>query len=343
MVDIPSYISIPLLIFFLLMIAFYSSTETAFACFNKYKFKVEAEDGSKKAKLILSLYEHFDTTLISVLIGNNIFAILVSFVSTFLFMGLFSKVMDDSLISLLASIIMAIFIFLFGDTIPKLIAKRIPDKVVRLNCYPMFFFVILFYPVGIIFRGITFLVRKLFKADRTIEVTEEDFASAIEDIEEAGLLEENESDILQATLDFDDTSVKEILTRKKKMQMIDVSSLTTEKLLDILAKTPYSRLPMYAGNTDKIVGVLVVKNYLNAYLTNPKVTNWKDYVQKPYFVTPSVKIDDLVEGFNKHHTHIAIVRKESKVLGMVTMEDVLEELVGGIKEMGKELSPEGRK
>ena len=124
------------------------------------------------------------------------------------------------------------------------------------------------------------------------------------------------------------------------MVMLDISTLTTDKLLAFLADCKYSRLPLYAKNRDKVVGVLVVKNYLSAYLTSPKTTNYKDYVQKPYFVTPSVKIDDLLDGFKKHHTHIAIVRKDNKLVGMVTMEDILEELVGGMKETGKDLPTE---
>lgn len=338
MVDIPSYIGIPLLVLFLLMSAFYNATETAYTCLNQYKFKVEAEDGSRTAKLVLRLHDHFDATLISVLIGNNVFAVLISFVSTILFMGWFGKYIDDSVVSLLASIIMAIFTFLFGDTIPKLIAKKMPDKTARFTAYPMAFFVILFYPIGLIFRGLSYLVRKMFHADKMVEVTEEDFTSAVEESEEAGLLEENESDIIQATLEFDDTSVKEVLTPRRRMQMLDISGLTTEKLLAFLAKTNYSRLPLYAKNPDKIVGVLVVKNFLNAYFVSPKTTNYLDYVQKPYFVSPSVKIDDLLDGFKKHHTHIAIVRKEGKLVGMVTMEDVLEELVGGIKETAKNVA-----
>ena len=337
MVDIPSYIGIPLLVLFIVMIAFYSSTETAFACLNKYKFKVEAEDGNKTAKLVLRLYDHFDTTLISVLIGNNVFAILLSFVSTFMFMNWFQNLLDDYWISLIASIAMAILTFLFGDTIPKLIAKNNPDRLVRFNVYPLVVFVALFYPLSLIFRGLSFLVKKIFRLDKAIEVTEEDLTSAIEDAEEAGLIEENESDLLQATLEFDDTTVKEVLTPKKRMQMIDLEGLTTEQLLNTISQSKYSRLPLYWRNKDHVVGVLMVKNYLSAYLSNPKTTNYMAHVQKPYFVTPSVKIDNLLEGFRKNHTHIAIVRsKDGKLIGMVTLEDVLEELVGGMQETGKE-------
>ena len=340
MVDIPSYVGIPLLIFFIAMHAFYSATETAFTCLNQYRFKVEAEDGNKTARRVLKLYDHFDTTLISSLVGSNVAAVLLSFISTMLFMKWFGEILDDSVVSLIASISMAVLTFLFGDAIPKMIGKRMSDKVVRFNVYPMMFFIVLFYPLTLIFRGISWVVHKIFKMDQLVEVTEEDFTSAVEEIEEAGMLEENESDLIQATLEFDDTSVKEVLTSKRKMVMLDLATLTTEKLLKFLSQCEYSRIPLYAKNRNNVVGILVVKNFLNAYLSSPKTTNYKDYVQKPYFVTPSVMIDDLLDGLKKHHTHIAIVRKEGELIGMVTMEDVLEELFGGIKETGKNILEE---
>ena len=174
--DLPDWASIILLLFFLLMSAFYSATETAFACLNKYKFQIEAEDGKKSSKLIIRLYEHFETTLITVLIGNNLFAILISTVSTFLFLNWFQGLLSESLVSLLASIIMAIITFMFGDTIPKFVAKRAPNAVVRFVVYPTVFFVILFFPVSSIFRGLEWLTRKIFRAKPEADFTDEDFA-----------------------------------------------------------------------------------------------------------------------------------------------------------------------
>ena len=331
--DLPDWASILLLLFALLMSAFYSASETAFACLNKYKFQIEAEDGKRSSKVICKLYEHFDTTLITVLIGNNLFAILISTVSTFLFMHWFKGIFDDSMISLLASIIMAIVTFMFGDTLPKFIAKRAPNAVSRFVCYPMVFFVVIFYPVSLLFRFIEWLARKAFRAKPEAEFTDEDFAEEIERKEKEGELEENESDIIVNSIDFGDTAIKEVFTPVKKMSMLNSEGLTTKKVLEFLKKCPYSRIPVYYQSPDRMVGVLVVKNFLAAYLHDPKVS-YLPYVQKPYFVTPAVKIDDLIDGFREHHTQIAIVKKDQKVIGMVTTEDVLEELVGKIDEKG---------
>ncbi|MCF0112793.1 MAG: DUF21 domain-containing protein, partial [Bacilli bacterium] len=226
MEEIPDWIAIVLLVFFVCMCAFYSATETAFACLNRYKFEVEADEGKKSSSLIVRLYEHFETTLISVLIGNNVFAVLVSTFSTFLFYRWFSALMADgtldaSIVSLIASISMSLIVFLFGDTIPKFIAKKMPENVARLTVYPMTFFIILFYPFSLIFRGINFVAKKMFRAKEELPITNEDIASEIEKMEEVGELEENESDIIVNSLDFAETSVKEVLTPRTRMSMID--------------------------------------------------------------------------------------------------------------------------
>lgn len=316
---------------FLAMSAFYSATETAFGCLHKFRFKVEADEGSKTAKLIVFLYEHYDTTLVSVLIGNDLFQVGLSSISTLLFLNIFQSVIDDSLVSLIASIVMAVLVFLFGDTIPKVIAKRIPDQTARFAAWPMAFFVILFYPVSLFFRFFMWLFKKIFKTKAPPELSEEDFNNVVEKIAKEGALEKNESGIIQASFDFADTSVKDVLTPAKSMAMIDLKGLKQDDLLDYLAATKYSRLPVYYGSRDKVVGVLVVKNYLNAYFKDPKV-QLLPLISKPFIVSPKVMIDDLIEGFRDHKSQIAIVMADGHLVGMVTTEDVLEELVGSIDE-----------
>ena len=332
--DIPSWLSVLLLFLFLAMSAFYSSAETAFSNINKYKYKALADEGNRKAKLILWLAEHFESTLVTVLIGYNAFAILISTFSTFLFMRWLSPYIDETALSFLISIVMAIITFLFGDTIPKFLGKRRPESMASFVAYPLFFFVILFFPISFLFGKLSSGIAKLFGSEKEVELSEEDFASAIDIAEEQGLLEENESDIIQATFDFADTKVKEVLTPKSRMTMLDASKIKKESLHAFLIDTPFSRIPVYYKDKNKVLGILVVKNYLNAYFQDQRVS-YLSYLQKPYFVTPSVKIDDLLEGFRKRHTQIALVKKDDKLLGMVTAEDVLEELVGKINEQSE--------
>ena len=331
--EIPIPVAIILAVLCLIGSAFFSATETAFACLNKYKFQVEAEDGKKASSFVVWFYEHFDTTLITVLIGNNAVAVGISSIATILFIQLLHAYIDNTTISMISSIVVAILTFLFGDTLPKLIAKKVPNAIARFSVYPILVFCILFLPVTLIFRGLTFLVRKVFRSKPEPEVQTEDIAEEIERMEKYGDLEANESDILVNSLDFADTSVKEVLTPLRRMKMLDTDGLDTPTLLDYIKKCPYSRIPLYYKEQNHIVGVLVVKNYLAAYFRDPKVS-YLPYVQKAYFVTPAIKIDDLLDGFREHHTQIALVRKEGKILGLVTAEDALEELVGKIDENG---------
>ena len=331
--EIPIPVAIILAVLCLIGSAFFSATETAFACLNKYKFQVEAEDGKKASSFVVWFYEHFDTTLITVLIGNNAVAVGISSIATILFIQLLHAYIDNTTISMISSIVVAILTFLFGDTLPKLIAKKVPNAIARFSVYPILVFCILFLPVTLIFRGLTFLVRKVFRSKPEPEVQTEDIAEEIERMEKYGDLEANQSDILVNSLDFADTSVKEVLTPLRRMKMLDTDGLDTPTLLDYIKKCPYSRIPLYYKEQNHIVGVLVVKNYLAAYFRDPKVS-YLPYVQKAYFVTPAIKIDDLLDGFREHHTQIALVRKEGKILGLVTAEDALEELVGKIDENG---------
>lgn len=332
--SIPDWLSILLIVILVMLSAFFNASETSFACLNRYKYMAEADEGKRSSKLILRLSDKFESTLITTLIGNNVGSILVSTLSTFLFLHLFNGAIPDATVSLIASIVMAFIFFLFADTLPKFIGKNIPDVIVRVNCYPLFVIYILFFPLVQLFRGLNHLFRKAFKAKPEPALTEEDFSSLIDEAEEKGIFEENESEIIQNTLDFADTSVKEVFTPLVKMKMLDSDKLTGEKLRAYIQTCPYSRIPIYFKNKDKVVGILVVKNYLSAYFKNPSV-NYLEFVQRPYFVTPRVHLDDLVDGYKEHHTQIAIVRYQGKVLGMVTMEDVLEELVGSIGETSK--------
>jgi len=311
--------------------AFFSSTETAFACLNKYFFIVKAEKGDKKAKTIVSLYEKFDRTLISVLIGYNVCSVIISTISTVIFLKLLGPQIDNQLVSLMSSIVVALLAYIFGDSIPKVLAKNNPEKIASRNVNLMVIFIYAFYPLTLTFLGFTNLLRKILKNTPPPELTEEDFTNVVESIEAKGDLKTNESDIIQASFDFTETTVKEVLTPVSKMTMINLEGLTKAKLFAILQETNFSRIPVYNGNIDNVVGVLIVKRYFNELLKNPSIS-LSNCLEKPFIVTPKVMLDDLLDGFKQRRTQIALVKSNNKLLGMVTSEDVLEELVGKINE-----------
>ena len=312
---------------------FFSAGETALACANRFKMQVEADEGKKTARLVLHVCEKYDRALITVLIGSNIVAIVASAVSTILFYNLLSSSgLLDETISLISSVIISLLIYILGDALPKTIARSIPDTISKAFVYPVYWLILLLFPITIVFEQLTKLIERLFKVKEETQFDEEDFENVVEKISDEGVLEEEQSDIIQSALDFADTNVKEVLTPRDKVFALDINSLDKEKLHQIIIETNYSRIPIYENGFDNIIGVLHIKTYLSAYLRNPNVSIRRK-LQKPYFVSSNIMIDDLFNGFKKHHTHIALVRdKNKKIIGMVTMDDVLEELVSDISE-----------
>ena len=312
---------------------FFSAGETALACANRFKMQVEADEGKKSARLVLHVCEKYDRALIIVLIGSNIVSIAASAISTVLFYNLLSNsgLMNDT-ISLISSIVISLLIYIIGDALPKTIARSIPDTLSKAFVYPIYGLMLILFPISFVFEKFTLLIEKVFKVKEDVAFDEEDFESVVEKVSDEGIIEEEQGDIIQSALDFADTNVKEVLTPRSKIFALDIKHLDRDTLHQIILETNYSRIPIYDGNFDNIIGVLHIKTYLSAYLRNHN-TSIRRILQKPYFVSSNIMIDDLFNGFKKHHTHIALVRdKNKKVIGMVTMDDVLEELVSDISE-----------
>ena len=191
---------------------------------------------------------------------------------------------------------------------------------------------IIFTPITLIFEGMVKLLEIIFKNKSEEDFTSEDLEKVLEHSEESGELEEEQVDIIQSALEFVDTTAKDVLTRKSKIFALDINGLTNEKLNEEINNTNYSRIPIYDGDLDHYIGVLHVKTYIKEYLSNPNI-NIRDILQEPYIVPNKIELVDLLEGFKNHHTHLAMVtNKEGRIIGMVTMEDVLEELVEDISE-----------
>ncbi len=313
--------------------AFFSLVETVFSSINRFKFEVKANNGSSNAKVVLWCDDHFDSALVTILIGNNAASVILSAVTTFLFVDTIMKDLDNSLATLIGSLILTILLYIFGETMPKMIGRKLPNKIATWSCYPLAFLIILLYPISALFRGISWVFKKLFKSKEEPEMTEEEFQNIIEFNENQGVLEENESQIIQNSLDFSDTKVKEIFTPREKMFTINLKNLSLNKLVEIICSTSYSRIPVYYDNPNKIVGILLVKNFLADYLDDKTVkTDLNDSIEKPFIVSPNVTMDELVDGFQKQRKQVALVYRKNVLIGMVTMEDVLEELVGTISE-----------
>lgn len=318
---------------FVFLSFFFSLCETCLTCANKYRFQAEAEDGSRIAKLVYFYIKHFDSSLVGILIGNNAVSIGLSFFSTYLFLKVFPSTRNEFYTSLIGSVIVTIIVYAFGETLPKRLGRRVPDKSAKIVAYPLATALVLFAPFTLIFFGISKGRSFLFNKKEEPELTEEDLNSVLENNEEQGALEENETDLIQAGFDFTDTSVEKVFTPKQKRFTINLEGRTAKKLLQIVYKIPYSRIPRYYKDRDKIAGILVVKQFLAAYYENPNV-KIASLLDKPFIVSRNIRRDDVLDGFRSHHTEIALVYDKDCLLGRITTEDVLEELVGTISEKG---------
>ena len=321
-------------IFFFLSF-FFSSSETSFACANRFKMQIKADDGSKTAKLVLRVMDGYDRALTTVLIGHNIATIALSSISTILFIKMFNDAGMSEYASIISSVVISFLVYIIGDALPKTIALTIPDTVSLITVYPLYFLMLILFPITIVFEGLGKLIDKIFANKKEEDFTEEDFENIVEQASDEDVLEEEQSEIIQSALDFADTKVKEVFTPLDKMFAINIDGLTHEELHNILLNTSYSRIPVYKKDYEHFVGVLHVNTYLSKYVKNPNISIRSTLV-KPYFVSQNVMLDDLFNGFKKHHTHLALVlNTNQRVIGMVTMDDVLEELVEDISEPNK--------
>lgn len=318
--------------------AFFSSSETAFAASNVIRLKVKADQGNDTAKKAVRFIERFEDTVIISVVGNNLVSVALSSIATLFFIEIFGDLGQGSLYATIAS---TVAFYLFCDTFPKSIARALPEAIALINTQIFSFFEWLFAPVTYVLHGIIWLLNRLVKAEPESRLTEQDFTQVLDTAQKQGSLQKDESDLIRSALKFDDTMVKEVLTPLDEIVALDLSKYDGKALSQFLANTRYSRIPIYRGNVQNIIGILTVRNYFKSWMANPTF-DVKKILTKPYFVSAKVLLDDLFEGFQRNQTHIAIVLDESKhPIGLVTLADILEEIVGKMNEAsskGKEVN-----
>ena len=340
----PDYVCWIIIAICLLISGIFSASENSFSNCNKYHFKVLADEGKLTAKIIVRLVEKFDNTLVTVLVGNNIVQTFMTYLSAMLFYNLcINYGLGSGVEAILSTVVMALLIYIISDTVPKIISKQIPNKLVYVLAYPIFTIGIILSPISLIFKLILKAVHKIFKIKEENILTKDDFIlqadeaviedeNAEEDEEkEDEFFEPNELQLLNRAFYFDSIYVKEVLTPREKIFAVDINGLTCEKLNKIILDTTFSRIPIYDEEIDDIIGILTVKNYFKEYSKDPHL-EIRSVLSKPLFVDYGAKVDDIFRSFNREKKHIAIVKDGDKVVGMITMEDVLEELVGEINE-----------
>ncbi len=322
--------SVPLLIALIVLIAlsaFFSSTETAYSCANRLKLRTLASSGNKRAQKVLDLAEkHYDKLISTILIGNNIVNITATTIATILF-GMIIKD-NPSTANVVSTAVMTVTVLVFGEITPKLIAKTYPEKM-SLSFYPVvkFFYYVLFI-LNAIFSGWKWLISKIFRFKDDDVVTEEEIMTIVEEAEEDGTLKTEETQLIRSVIEFDDLEVGDILVPRVNIVAIDIES-SMDEIRKIFAKEGYSRLPVYKGSIDTIIGTIHEKDFFNAYLNGKKGID--GIMQNAFYTTEHAKISDLLKILQKKKVHIAVVLDEyGGTLGILTLEDILEELVGEI-------------
>ncbi|MBQ3483825.1 MAG: HlyC/CorC family transporter [Clostridia bacterium] len=330
--------SIPLWLAFIACVilgAYFAATESSFSAVNKIKVKTLADDGDRRAKGVLYILNHFEKALTTLLVGNNITKIAGASVFTIIATQFFKNAgkSDDFINSFAFSIgcsaVSTAIIFLFSEMIPKSFANDRSQSVSAFFQGSLRLLMRVLTPVSAVFGLVSNGASRLFGGKEEPSITEDELLEILDTVEEEGVVDEEQGDMLKSALEFGDTTVGDIMTMARDMEALNVAS-TTEQILAVIRATNYSRIPVYAGTPDRIIGTLRTRKYLAEHRRNPSV-KLRTLLSKPHFVHEDAKIDDLLNEMRQHKNHMALVRDEDKrILGLVTIEDILEELVGEI-------------
>ena len=321
-------LQIVIIVFCIVMSAYFSATETAFSTFNRIRMKNLAEKGNKKAMLVIKLADNYDTLISTILIGNNIVNILASSLTTLLFVEWLSKGSLAAFASAISTAALTIIILTFGEISPKTVAKKIPESFAMFSAPLINFLLIIFFPLTIVFKGLQNLLGKIFKSGDDQGMTEEELISIIEEAEEEGDFDKEESTLIKSAIEFGDLEVGDIFTPRIDITAISKDA-TYEQIKGVFNESGYSRLPVYDGDLDDVIGILNYKDFFASSFEDGKdITE----ITKPVMYVPKTqKINDLLRELQEKQRHIAIVTDEyGSTAGLVSLEDILEEIVGDI-------------
>lgn len=323
-----------LIAFLLLGSAFFSGTEIAYTSLSKLKMMRENENPTAVQKLVGFIYNHYDFALSTVLVGNNLVNIGATSVATVLAVKLAAsmngKITDDTASSIV-TIVMTVLILIVGEITPKMIARRCNEGFAKMAAYPLLVLMILFFPVVWITTCIVNLFSKLWTKDdeQQVTITEEEFENLLDTAEDEGIIDENETELLQSALEFTDMDAADILTPRIDVVGFEVND-SMDHILQVINETQFSRFPVYERTVDHVVGILYVKHLLKE-LVDKKDVKLQDLLLEPVYIPKTMHLHDIMDEFRSHRTHMVIVADEyGGIMGIVTMEDVLEQLVGEI-------------
>ncbi len=316
-------LSMSAIVILLLCSACFSATETAFTCLNRTRLKGLAEDGKKQAARTLNLVENYDKLLSSILVGNNVVNIAMASISTVLFVGLLPNIG-----AAVSTLVITVLVLIFGEIAPKTMARESPENFAMAVTPVMRVIVTILTPVNYLFSKWQNLLRRVFKLNGNKAMSQDELSMLVEEVAETGSIDEDESDLLRNALAFEGQDTEDVLTPRVDIVAVNENT-SNKKVAKIFSKCKFSRLPVYDEDLDHIVGILYQKDFYTD--TGISGRSIRKLMRKPVFVPSTMKIDETLSFFKQQNTHIAIVTDEfGGTMGLVTMEDILEELVGEI-------------
>ncbi len=317
----------------ILLSAYFSATETAFSTFNKTKMKTLAENGNATAALVCRLADDYDRLLSTILIGNNIVNIALASIGTILFVGALGDIGAT-----VSTAVITVVVLIFGEITPKSVAKNSPEKFALLSANVINVMIYLFMPLNFLFAQWKKLVNRIFKPDADTKLSQEELLMLVDEVQQGGSIDKSEGELLRNAIEFTERDAEDILTHRVDLEAVPIDA-TKEEVARIFTESKFSRILVYEDSIDHIVGVIHLKDFYTGDGITQKPLS--EIMTPPIFIMRHEKIDTILRELQRKKSHIAVVVDEyGGTYGIVTMEDILEELVGEIFDEHDEKSEE---
>ena len=315
--------SIAAMVICVILSGYFSATETAFSSVNRTRLKAMAEKGDKKAELALRLAEDYDKLISTILIGNNVVNIALASIGTLFFVNLLP---DNG--ATVSTAVITVVVLIFGEITPKSIAKDYPEKFAMFSAPLINMLIVLLTPLNFLFGLWKKLVGMIFKGEQDAGMSQEELLLLVDEVQQDGAIDESEGELLRNAIEFGDLEARDILTHRVDLEAVPTDA-TKEEVAALFTESRFSRLLVYEDSIDKIVGVIHQKDFYTG--TGIVDAPLKEIMTEPLYIHQTEKVDDLLQLLRSNKSHMAIVIDEyGGTMGIVTMEDILEELVGEI-------------
>ena len=307
----------------ILLSAYFSATETAFSSLNKTRLKTFAEKGNRKAQLACKLHDNYDKLISTILIGNNIVNIAAASIGTIAFVKSFGDIGAT-----ISTVVITLLVLIFGEITPKSIAKDYPEKFAMFSAPLIRILIWILTPLNFIFTLWKKLVLKFFKPQNDSKMSQEELLMLVEEVQQEGSIDKNEGELLKNAIEFTEQEAGDILTHRMDLEAVSINA-SKEEIARVFAETRFSRILVYEESVDNIIGVIHQKDFYHGSGISGK--NIRELISPVIFVMQNEKINTLLRRLQKNKTHVSVVIDEfGGTCGIVTMEDILEELVGEI-------------